>query len=122
MNPKHECISCHTSGGVRNGKNKNYEAYYKCKHCGQGWAEPVICQTCFGKYNYENYCSEPWAHAKIAERFYLIRENDTYKTEFRKRIMHSNHQHEERFKAYRDQDYWDRLGKDIDKAETEAQD
>jgi len=123
MMSNHKCPSCNRSGGQRDGQNKNYEVYYKCSsaECRQGWAEPVICPTCFKRYNYEDYCSEPWAHAKIAERFYLTG-TATYQTEFRKRVMHSSHQHQERFKNYRDRDYWDRLDASINKAETEAQD
>jgi len=93
---------CCEGVGERNGQNKNYEAYYMCKSCGQNWSESVICQTCFGKYNYENYCAEPWAHAKIAERCYLFTENDTYETEFKKRILHSSRKDEKRFDHLRE--------------------
>jgi len=93
----HKCPNCNTSTGERDGQNKNYEAYYKCTKCNQGWAETVICPTCFKRYNYEDYCSEPWSHAKIAERFYLFTENDTYETEFKKRILHSSLKDEKRF-------------------------
>ncbi len=117
----HKCPNCNTSTGERDGQNKNYEAYYKCTKCNQGWAETVICPTCFKRYNYEDYCSEPWTHSKIAERFYLTG-SATVQTEFRRRIMHSSFQHQERFKNYRDRDYWDRLDASVLKAETEDQD
>lgn len=100
----HECPCCNTSGGKRDGQNNNYEAYYKCvsAKCGQGWAEAVICPTCFKKYNYEDFCAEPWAHARIAERHYLFTENDTYETEFKKRILHSSKKDEKRFDHLRE--------------------